>query len=583
LRTRSISNPGLLADLRALRRDPPPPPGPQERRSQNNAAYAISEAAFVYAVERKPEYLDAARKWLLAAVDYEPWGYTYNKPNVDLAAGHLLYAIGWAYDLLYHDLSGPERARVRASLERHADLVYEHFAPGPKRSRFEFTQNHNFIPTAGLGVAALALLGESERAPKWAALARAHHHRAGQLLTPDGYYYESFEYWIFSAPWLVHFLDAWEHCTGESLWDRGQFRNWKHYVAHAVLPDGQNAFDFGDIWEGPLTRAKAGGEYGRLYPGGKLESNYNILYRVAERLRDAETQAVAERMRGFGHGNLEEYWTLVWYDPGLAPAPLSSIPLRRHFEDSGLVFYRTSWDADATAFAFKAGPPEGHRATALLAQVPEWRPSTGHAQPDVASFIVWAQGRYLVGDTGYAGQSETRHHNTITIGGAGQGAEGSHDVWDGMDRRALSGIRIREATLTGTTARIVADAAAAYGPKARLSRFTRTFSFEHPGRFRIRDEIETAEPRPVQWYLHADAPFERRGEAFQLTGGPPSLEVAVAKPADVSATPGPTMLTAPGRPGAIEAGPKEQRGYQLLLEAAAPGTKVELDVTLTVR
>ena len=104
-------------------------------------------------------------------------------------------------------------------------------------------------------------MGESKDAEKWAALARAHHHRAGQLLSPDGYYYEGFEYWIFSTPWLVHFLDAWEHATGESLWNREMFRNWKTYLAHTLLPDGQNVFDFGDIWEGALTRAKAGAEY----------------------------------------------------------------------------------------------------------------------------------------------------------------------------------------------------------------------------------------------------------------------------------------------------------------------------------
>ena len=101
-------------------------------------------------------------------------------------------------------------------------------------------------------------MGESKDAEKWAVLARAHHLRAGQLLSPDGYYYEGFEYWIFSAPWLVHFLDAWEHATGESLWDRDMFRNWKIYLAHTLLPDGQNVFDFGDIWEGALTRAKGG-------------------------------------------------------------------------------------------------------------------------------------------------------------------------------------------------------------------------------------------------------------------------------------------------------------------------------------
>ena len=90
----------VLASLAAMKGDPPPAPGPQARRAQNNVAFAIAEVSLAYSVEGKPEYLEAARRWTLAAIDYEPWGYTYNKPNVDLAAGHLLYAIGWAYDLL---------------------------------------------------------------------------------------------------------------------------------------------------------------------------------------------------------------------------------------------------------------------------------------------------------------------------------------------------------------------------------------------------------------------------------------------------------------------------------------------------
>jgi len=227
-----------LASIPAFTKAPPPPPGPQGRRSQNDVALAITGASVAYAIDRKPAQLQAAKNWILAAIDYEPWGYTFDKPNTDLAAGHLLYAIGWGYDLLYHDLTPEERARIRASLERHGDLVYDAFAPKHGK-RFNFTQNHNFIPLAGLGVAALALMGESPHAERWAALARAHHVMAGHLLSPDGCYYEGMEYWIFSATWLVHFLDAWGHATGEDLWDRGQYRNWKYFVAHEVMPDGQ--------------------------------------------------------------------------------------------------------------------------------------------------------------------------------------------------------------------------------------------------------------------------------------------------------------------------------------------------------
>jgi hypothetical protein len=565
--------------LAAMKGAPPPVPGPQERRSQNDVAFAIAEVSLAYAVERKPEYLAAARAWTLAAIDYEPWGYTYNKPNTDLAAGHLLYAIGWAYDLLYDDFTAAERARIRTSLERHAALVYDAFAPKPGR-KHAFTQNHDFIPTAGLAVTALALMGESKDAERWAVLARAHHYRAGQLLSPDGYYYEGFEYWIFSSPWLVHFLDAWEHATGENLWNRDVFRNWKTYLAHTLLPDGQRVFDFGDIWEGALTRAKAGAEYGRVYPGGTLQSNFNVMYRVAARFQDPQAQAVAERYASFGHSNLEECWTLLWRDPSLKAAPIDTLPLAHHFKDSGVVYMRTSWGRDATAIAFKAGPPEGHRVTTLLSGLPEWRLDSGHAHPDAGSFILWARGRYLTGDTGYAGLPSARNHNTMTFAGTGQGIETQHDVWRQMDYRALDGIRIREADLAGGKARIVADLAAAYPETAGVRTYTRSLTWDGGSIVTVADAVTFSAPRASEWHLQSDTPFEGSGTRFQSgKAGEPRLRVSFVSPTDVVVTTGPATVKAPGAPGSIEKGVEEQRGYVLSAAARAAGT-IRLEVRL---
>jgi hypothetical protein len=53
-------------------------------------------------IEGDAKYLEAAKKYMDAAVSYEIWGYANNKPNVDLAAGHLLYGLSVGYDLLYH-------------------------------------------------------------------------------------------------------------------------------------------------------------------------------------------------------------------------------------------------------------------------------------------------------------------------------------------------------------------------------------------------------------------------------------------------------------------------------------------------
>jgi hypothetical protein len=569
----------VLSHLAALQSDPPAPPGPQERRAQNTIAYAIAEVSFAYAIERKPEYLQAARRWVLAAIDYEPWGYTYYKPNVDLAAGHLLYAIGWSYDLLYDDFTEAERARIRTSLTRHAQLMYDFFKPAPDK-RWAFTQNHTYIPTAGLAVAALALMGEVPEAPQWAALARALHHRLGQCLSPDGYFFEGPEYWTFAAPWIVHFLDAWEHSTGESLWDRDFLRNWKVFFAHVILPDGLNVFDFGDAWEGATTRARTGEDYARAFPGGKVQSNYNLLYRVASRLNDGATQAVAAQAALAGQSNMEEYWTLIWRDDALR-ATSEPLPLFHHFEDSGVVFDRTGWGADATAFAFKAGPPEGHRAAQLRQSMPEWRLDDGHVHPDNGSFIVYARGRYLTGDSGYAGVPRSADHNTITIGGVGQGAsDHDHDVWRGLPYDRADAVRITEAKIDGSRVSLAAECAGAYADAAGLQRFTRTFTFDGKDTFRIEDHIETASPKIVQWRLGSDTPITSAHGAYVLGEG---LEVRVKAPAKAKETVAPLLIHSPGLPGSIEKGETKARGHQLTLENPSPAATIAFDVTLRVQ
>lgn len=102
-----------------------------------------------------------------------------------------------------------------------------------------------------------------------------------------------------------------------------------------------------------------------------------MLCRAAARFKDPQARAVAARCAAFGHTHQEEWLTLLWRDPDRQASPISAIPTVHHFEDSGVAFLRTSWDASATAFAFKAGPPEGHRAPRLIAGIPEWRLSSG--------------------------------------------------------------------------------------------------------------------------------------------------------------------------------------------------------------
>jgi len=579
-----------ISHVRALAGDPPPPPA-EQRRQQNDVGIAIAEAAFVYKIEGDKKYLDAARKYMDAAVSYDIWGYASNKPNVDLAAGHLLYGLAFGYDLLYHDLSEKDRARYRDKLIKQARLMADYFKP--KRGRtVAYSQNHTFIPIAGLGIAAYALYDETPEAPEWASLSRAIYDRVLATYSQDGYYYEGFEYWIFSTPWLVHYLDAHAHATGEDLYDRPGFRLMHQYVAHSMLPGGNYIFDFGDVFEGALTRAGKGEEYPRTHPQGHFHTNYNLLYRLAQRFQSGDAQGVAAWLNRLGQVNAEDFWSLVWFDAKLKPVPIERQTAWHYFPDHDVFYWRSDWSKEATAFAFKCGPPEGHHTASLLQEFPDWRLSSGHAHPDANSFIIFARGEYLTGDTGYAGVPMTEHHNTLLINGKGQAKEGDgHDVFAGVPYELLNRIRISEVKVEQNQVIVRGEATAAYAPELGLKKFVREFAYRPAAGFTVSDEVETTKPAVLTFVLHADDRIEKESaNRFSIKAGRVKLLIdpTIEQPGDV---PAPIQirsmietntLTAPGPPGAVDKGERQARGQKLLLSTSTPTTRARLVLRLSI-
>ena len=571
-----------LKNVRALNTEPAPPPA-QTRRAQNDVGLAIAEAAFVYKIENDKKYLVAAKKFMDAAVSYDIWGYANNKPNVDLAAGHLLYGLGWGYDLLYNDLTEQERTRYRDKMIKQSRLLFDFFKPKSGKT-YAYSQNHTFIPIAGLGIAAYALYGETPEAAEWAGLARAIFDRVLGTYSQDGYYYEGFEYWIFSTPWLVHYLDAHAHATGEDLYDRPGFREMYKYVAHSMLPDGNYVFDFGDIFEGPLTRAGKGDEYPRTHPDGHFNTNYNLLYRVAQRFKSGEAQGVAAWLKAFKQVNAEDYWSLIWYESAVKAVPIDRQPTSHHFRDHDVVFWRSDWTTNATAFAFKCGPSEGHHTLNLQTRFPEWRLSSGHAHPDANSFIIFARGQYLTGDTGYAGVPMTEHHNTILIDGKGQAKEGAgHDAFEGVAYERMDRVRIVDVKVTNDSVLVRGDATSAYEPERGVKKFVREFSYRPAEGFAIRDEIETNQPAKVTSVLHADGGLKKESnDTFSITSSDVKLLIMPMDPKDLDDVIEANVLTAPGPPGAVDKGERQERGQKLLLSTRKPVTNVTFLITMRV-
>lgn len=556
-----------LAGLVAMHAEPEASPA-QTRRAQNTVGIGMVGAALAYKIEGGQRYLERAKHYMDAAVSYPVWGYTYSKPDIDLAAGHLLYGMGTAYDLLYDVLTVEERTRYRDKLVRQARILAAHFMPKPGKS-YSYSQNHCFIPIAGLAVAAYAVFDEVPEAASWAALSRAIFTRVLAVASPDGYFYEGVEYWIFSMPWIVHALDAFAHAAGDDMYDLPALRKAHLYMAHSITPNGQDIFDFGDAFEGPVTRSRVGHEPDRTHPNGKLHSNYNLLYRLAQRFGDAEAQGVAAWMQSLGHVCAEDFWSLQWYDDKLAAAPMSAIAPHHHFDDLGTVYWRSDWTSKATAFAFRAGPPEGHHAAALIGKMPDWHLSMGHSHPDAGSFILFGGGSYLTGPKGYAGIPSSKISNTLLVDGQGQANEGGgHDAFAGYPYARLDSIRITKLTLGKDHADIVADLTGAYRPELGVERLERRFSFAR-GAWTTTDTLRASKPVVLTAQVHGDRDIKQLAErSFVVEGRPSALKVE-ARGKNVQAVVEPGLVVSAGPPGNVDKGPKQQRGNVLHMSLPA--------------
>lgn len=570
-----------LSDIQTLRRDAPDPKDPDlyksgldERKagsiSQYNFAFQIAETSFAYAIEGDEKYLAAAKKWTLAACEMPTWGYTYNKPNVDLPPAHLLYAVAFAYDVLFDKLSADEKNVIKNKLLIQGRLMYDYFKYKPGK-RYTYSQNHTWIPMAGLAIAAYALMDESPEVEAWARLSRAVFDRMMLTFGTDGFFYESFHYYGFAFRWAIRYFDAHLAATGENLYTMMQpkLAGMKYFAMHSVLPDRENVFDFADIGDGSLNR---NGTSKRE----KIYAEYDIIYRLASIYHDPQAQTIGDFLRkDTTLGTREPMWAFINRDPALTPAPISEIPLRYYFKDNDTVFWRSDWTKNATAFAFRCSPPEGHHAAELASSIPDWRQNTGHAHPDANSFIIWAKGKYLTGDTGYLGIKQTDDHNTVLINGRGQERDGVYEMFKDVPNNRLDQIRLAEVDAAPDHFYARGEAFSGYYSDLGVRKFDRHFMFLPPGYFVVWDELETDNLSTFTFLLNADREIKLGDSFADLINSETTLRVFHVAPEKAKPEVADQMVQARGLPGSVDKGDLEKRGMQLRETAEGKYKSVE--------
>jgi hypothetical protein len=129
------------------------------------------------------------------------------------------------------------------------------------------------------------------------------------------------------------------------------------------------------------------------------------------------------------------------------------------------------------------------------------------------------------------------------------------------------------------------DATAAYEPASGLKKFVRELVYRPGAGFTISDEVETAKPAVLTFVLHADDHIEKEeGCLFHIKAGGVKLLVdpTIEQPNAIQSAIETNVVTAPGPPGAVDKGERQERGQKLLLSTPEPTTRARFVLRLSI-
>lgn len=451
----------------------------------------LQTCALAYALSGDERFLDRARRLMLALSRWEVWSDPdYGQP-VCLDTWSLTSGVGIAYDLLYDRLSGRERATVRRALvEKGVARIY-----GFSRKEGSWANDPSRWPNgyamvnAGMGIGALAVLGEHPEAERWVEWAASQARKFfDREIGRDGGLVEGLGYGDAALTPLCLFAHMLRKVTGEDLLSHPRLSAFVNFPLYNLAPGGRSAVNFCD----------AGGPSGAT-PGYAVPMALMALKDDRRALWYLHETGLIGRPWG-----VREVFRLVLLDLPKPPPP-DDLPQSRHFRDIGWVALRTGWTKDSVLLAFKSGP------------------FRSHSHLDQNSFVLNAFGEWLATDQGYQrydipypkerslSREKIHRQHIYTFTTVGHNSI----LVDGKWQRPVGG-RVVAFFTSWPFDYTAGDASRCY---EGLTRFVRRIAFvKQPPLALLLDGIESPEPHQYQWLLHLD----RKGK-FLLNGQEPRL------------------------------------------------------------
>jgi hypothetical protein len=449
--------------------------------------------ALLFHLEGDPRYATRAWEELAAAAAFPDWN-----PRHFLDTAEMTHAFAIGYDWLYHHWTPDQRDQLRSAMVEkglNPALEVHRRSSGWHRVR----HNWNQVCNGGIGMGALALADvEPALAAEFLAAAIPSIQLAMREYGPDGAWAEGPGYWRYATQYNVVFLAALETALGTDfgLGETPGFREAGLFPLHLTGPLGRT-FNYADGGDGTIRSPE-------LF---WLAQRFSAPAYADYQARVASPQAL----------------DLVWFPPGFPSGSGPTLPLDRYFRGAEVVTLRNAWDQREAMFVgFKGGDNRAN-----------------HSNLDLGSFVLDALGERWVLDLGaddynlpgYFGKQRWTYyrlraegHNTLVL-----------NPGTAPDQDPAGKATVTRFHSTPSQATAVVDLTAAYAAHARsVQRGIALRERDSPAaHVVVQDEIDSADPVDLWWFLHTPAEVELTPDARTATlkRGGKQLRAVLLEPA----------------------------------------------------
>lgn len=438
----SASVQAIMPRIPALQHQKSLPCGGSSYAADLPLADALIPLAFTFLLTDDPAYADAAISAMLAYSAWPSWGQDGGcaaiPPDDPPIAARMLLGMSLAYDWLYQRFTPEEHAAITAALITQARRLYAISATLPpdvenpiRWWRNSFTHHSHIIYHSVLGMAALALEGETPDTQTWLEHARRHAalHRTLLRGIADGTWHEGDALHAMMLAASLPFLRNLRALKGLDLLAHDYYRAWPAWLLLTWLPNTmRSAVTHGDM------------AWNRLWDYQRAALSF-----VAGEYHDARAQWLLEQRAARQPETSEarrapwNVFEFLFFDPLIFPQSPDTLPTSRVFPDLAAVIWRTGWGPDDLVFTLKTGAPGGRFAyDSFLGERAPWNTTltvtyegdgtgfdTRHDHADANTCTLWKGPVQLTGElAGHTAEhpayGETRVHNSVLIDGQGQ-------------------------------------------------------------------------------------------------------------------------------------------------------------------